>query len=247
VSIVTDVTLLIDHGNTRLKWVLARSGQIDTNTAGSGTLHDLVRCFESPAVLGPGSVMISSVADSGQVKDLEDFCDSRWGLSPWRLMSLARQGEVNNAYDDPSKLGVDRWLAIVGAVAHHGKPIVIWDLGTAATLDAVDEKGQHLGGMIYPGPVTMLNALRNETLLNAPRRLADATTVPGGSTKACIENGVLAAQVGALNQFLRSVAKMMADTPRLVVTGGAAPELLRLLDFDPIHDPWLVFRGMLVQ
>ena len=244
---MTDVTLLIDHGNTRMKWVLARSGQIDTNTAGSGSLEDLVRCFRSPAVIGPGSVMISSVADTGQVKDLERFCDSRWGLSPWRLSSLARQGEVNNAYDDPSKLGVDRWLAIVGAVAHHGKPLVIWDLGTAATLDAVDENGQHLGGMIYPGPVTMLNALRNETRLNAPSRLVDAATAPGNSTRECIENGVLAAQVGALNQFVRKVAKTMSRKPGLVVTGGAAPELLPMLDFDPIHDPWLVFRGMLVE
>jgi type III pantothenate kinase len=238
---------LIDHGNTRLKWVLARSGQVDSNTAGSGTLSDLVRCFESPAVLGPGTVMVSSVADSGQLQALEDFCGSRWGLSPWRLTSLARQGEVNNAYDDPSRLGVDRWLAIVGAVAHHGKPVVIWDLGTAATLDAVDEHGQHLGGMIYPGPATMLNALRNETLLKAPQRLVQATITPGSSTRECIENGVLAAQVGALNQFMREVAKRMPRKPRLVVTGGAAPELLPLLDFDHVHDPWLVFRGMLVE
>lgn len=244
---MTDVTLLIDHGNTRMKWVLARSGQIDINTAGSGSLEDLVRCFQSPAVIGPQTVMISSVADSGQVEELESFCASRWALSPWLLSSLARQGEVNNAYDDPSKLGVDRWLAIVGAVAHHGKPIVIWDLGTAATLDAVDENGQHLGGMIYPGPVTMLNALRNETLLNAPSRLVDAATGPGNSTRECIENGVLAAQVGALNQFVRNVAKSMSGKPGLVVTGGAAPELLPMLDFDHVHDPWLVFRGMLVE
>jgi len=243
---LNELTLLIDHGNTRLKWVLARSGQIDTNTAGSGSLEDLVRYFEPPAVIGPRTVMISSVADSGQVKELEGFCDSRWGLSPWRLSSLASQGEVNNAYDDPSKLGVDRWLAIVGAVAHHGKPIVIWDLGTAATLDAVDENGQHLGGMIYPGPATMLNALKNETLLTVPDLLDEAATAPGRSTRECIVNGVFAAQVGALNQFVRNAAKSMSGKPGIVVTGGAAPELLPLLDFDHIHDPWLVFRGMLV-
>lgn len=244
---MTDVTLLIDHGNTRMKWVLARSGQIDTNTAGSGSLEDLVRCFESPTVMGPGTVLISSVADAAQLKQLEDFCASRWGLSPWRLSSLARQGEVDNAYDDPSKLGVDRWLAIVGAVAYHGKPIVIWDLGTAATLDAVNENGRHLGGMIYPGPKTMLNALRRETRLNVPRRLADAAAIPGRGTRECIENGVLAAQVGALNQFMRHASNSMSGKPRLVVTGGAAPELLPLLDFEAVHDPWLVFRGMLVE
>lgn len=244
---MTDVTLLIDHGNTRLKWVLARSGQVDANTAGSGSLDDFVQCFQSPAIIGPGAVVLSSVADAGQVRELEGFCGSRWGLTPWRLSSLASQGGVTNAYDDPSKLGVDRWLAIVGAVAHHGKPIVIWDLGTAATLDAVDGQGQHLGGMIYPGPATMLNALRNETLLQAPQQLGRASAGPGDTTRECIANGVFAAQVGALNQFVRNVAKIMSAEPRLVVTGGAAPELLPLLDFDHVHDPWLVFRGMLVE
>lgn len=230
-----------------MKWVLARSGQIDTNTAGSGSLADLVRCFESPTVIGPGTVLISSVADAGERDQLEAFCGSRWGLSPWRLSSLASQGEVSNAYEDPSKLGVDRWLAIVGAVAHHGKPVVIWDLGTAATLDAVDENGQHLGGMIYPGPETMLNALRSGTRLNTPVCLTDAAAAPGRNTRECIENGVLAAQVGALNQFMRNAGKRMSRKPGLVVTGGAASQLLPFLDFDPIHDPWLVFRGMLVE
>lgn len=244
---MAEVALLIDHGNTRMKWVLARSGQVDINTAGSGSLDEFVQRFHSPAVIGPSSVMLSSVADTSQLQALEDFCGSRWGLTPWRIASLASQGGVRNAYDDPSVLGVDRWLAIVGAVAQHGKPIVIWDLGTAATLDAVDENGQHLGGMIYPGPATMLNALRNETLLQAPQRLGSASMRPGANTRECIENGVFAAQVGALNQFIRHISTGMNKKPQLVVTGGAAPELLPLLDFDCIHDPWLVFRGMLVE
>lgn len=244
---MSETALLIDHGNTRIKWVLARAGQVDANTAGSGSLEDFMRRFQPPAVIGPDTVMLSSVAGSGQVAELEKFCASRWGLAPWKLASLPSQGEVTNAYDDPSKLGVDRWLAIVGAVAHHGKPIVVWDLGTAATLDAVDEKGQHLGGMIYPGPATMLKALRNETLLQAPRQIDQANSGPGRTTRECISNGVFAAQLGALNQFVRDVARSMFTPPTIVVTGGAAPELLPMLDFEHIHDPWLVFRGMLVE
>jgi type III pantothenate kinase len=58
---------------------------------------------------------------------------------------------------------VDRWLAIVGAAHTYGMPVVIWDLGTATTLDAVDEQGQHRGGLIYPGPETMLNSLTELT------------------------------------------------------------------------------------
>ncbi len=143
-------------------------------------------------------------------------------------------------------LGVDRWLAIVGAVAKHGKPVIIWDLGTATTLDAVDETGQHLGGMIYPGPATMLGALDRDTKLMVPADLEGAAVTPGRSTAACISNGIFAAQVGALNQFLRNISEEMGGAPMLVVTGGAASQILPLLDFECIHDPWLVFRGMMI-
>ena len=143
-------------------------------------------------------------------------------------------------------LGIDRWLAIVGAVARHGKPVVIWDLGTATTLDAVDETGLHLGGMIYPGPATMLDSLSTDTKLRVPPNLESSSVTPGRSTAACICNGVYAAQVGALNQFLRNISERMVGEPRLAVTGGAASQILPLLDFQYIHDPWLVFRGMLV-
>jgi type III pantothenate kinase len=154
---------------------------------------------------------------------------------------------VHNAYADPAMLGVDRWLAIVGAVARYGKPIVIWDLGTASTLDAVEDRGRHIGGMILPGPETMLRALRRDTRLKVPTSLDPASSIPGRSTAECIRNGVFAAQVGALNQFLRTLSASDSSEPTLVVAGGGAAELLPSLDFGYIHDPWLVFRGMLIE
>jgi len=80
-----------------------------------------------------------------------------------------------------------------------------------------------------------------------PRRstVAGAAIAPGRSTASCIENGVFAAQLGALNQFLRHTTEALGSPPRLIVTGGAAGEILPLLDFEYVHDPWLVFRGML--
>jgi type III pantothenate kinase len=149
---------------------------------------------------------------------------------------------------------VDRWLAIVGAAHSYGKPVVIWDLGTATTLDAVDAEGQHLGGYIYPGPAIMLEALRSGTALTVPGDLSGAledssagpehAISPAQTTADCIIQGVIATQVGALNQFLRYISPQ-AGNPILVVTGGAAQELLPGLNVKHIHDPWLVFRGML--
>jgi type III pantothenate kinase len=246
VSAVTEVRLLIDRGNTRLKWVLARGGEIDQRSAGHGDLDAFRQCFLTQDSIQPDSVMISSVAGRGEVKVLADFCESRWSLRAQVLVSGGEKGGVTNAYPDPEKLGVDRWQAIIGAVKHYGKPVVIWDLGTASTLDAVDNQGRHLGGLIYPGPATMLTSLGQQTQLRPSRESERPSAAPGRSTDACIFNGVFAAQIGALNQFLRQVSSDLGGEPRVVLTGGAAVPMLPLLDFECIHDPWLVFRGMLV-
>ena len=243
---MADVKLLIDQGNTRLKWVLARDGEIDENSAGQGDLEAFMQAFRPETSIHPGSVLLSSVAGREDAHALADFCESRWGLKAQNLESTEQRGGVRNAYREPKMLGVDRWLAIVGAVARHGKPVVIWDLGTATTLDAVDETGLHLGGMIYPGPATMLDSLGRDTKLRVPPNLENSAVTPGRSTSSCISNGVYAAQVGALNQFLRKVSEEMSGAPMLLVTGGAASQILPLLDFECIQDPLLVFRGMLV-
>jgi type III pantothenate kinase len=252
---VPESVLLIDQGNTRLKWVLARDGEILKTSAGRGDSTALAAAFEgSPATLN--DILFSSVAGPEAVRQVTEFCHGRWRITPRRLESKSVQGGVHCAYADPVALGVDRWLAIVGAVARYGKPIVIWDLGTATTLDAVDQNGDHLGGMILPGPATMLNSLRRDTRLRVPDDLSkaqasagqgEAGVAPGADTAACISRGVLAAQLGALNQYLRHVARRMGSDPELVVTGGAAEQVVDLLDMEYHHDPWLVFRGMLVD
>ena len=244
---MTEQVLLIDQGNTRLKWVLAQGVELEEDSAGHGGLVAFIQAFGPENPVRPDAVLFSSVADPADVRALSEFCASRWGLKPQLLKSTAQRGAVNSAYSEPGTLGVDRWLAIVGAVARYGKPVVVWDLGTASTLDAVDSEGQHLGGMIYPGPATMLKSLSRDTKLRVPGDSAGATLRPGDSTADCIRNGVLAAQVGALNQFLRNLPQEPGDEPLIVVTGGAASVILPLLDFKHTHDPWLVFRGMLVD
>lgn len=244
---MAEQTLLIDQGNTRLKWVLAIGDEIDEASAGHGDSEAFRQAFGPQAPVQPQAVLFSSVAAEDEAAALAQFCLSRWGVEAQLLSSTRQRGGVRNAYDDPGKLGVDRWLAIVGAVARYGAPVVVWDLGTASTLDAVDTSGRHLGGMIYPGPATMARSLTRDTRLIVPPDLKGASTDPGQSTSSCIQNGVFAAQIGALNMFLRSVAGKEGGQPKLVITGGAANAILPALEFDYIQDPWLVFRGMLVE
>ncbi len=251
---MSESVLLIDMGNTRIKWVWAVDGRIDEETYGRGGLDAFRRFTQSHTDTPPGKVLLSSVAAEVRTKAVMDACNSHWAVMVSRLVSRRQQAGIRNAYEQAETLGVDRWLAIVGAAHSYTKPVVIWDLGTATTLDAVDAEGQHLGGYIFPGPATMLEALRSGTALTVPGDLSGALEYslagqehgigPGQTTADCIIQGVRATQVGALNQFLRSISPQ-AGKPTLVVTGGAAQELLSGLKFKHIYDPWLVFRGML--
>jgi len=249
-----ETVLLIDMGNTRIKWVWAVDGRIDEETFGRGGLDEFRRFTQSQAGASPGRILLSTVAAEERTKAVMDACNSRWAVTVSRLVSSRQQAGIKNAYKQAEALGVDRWLAIVGAAHSYGKPVVIWDLGTATTLDAVDAEGQHLGGYIFPGPATMLEALRCGTALMVPGDLSGALENfstgqdhgfrPGQTTTECIIQGVIATQVGALNQFLRHLSPQSGN-PKLVITGGAAQELLPGLNFKYIHDPLLVFRGML--
>ena len=249
---MTEQILLIDQGNTRLKWVLASNGGIREESADRGDFEAFAQACRSGRLGIPGRVVFSSVAGSQASQELANFCESQWSCKAQQLQSTVEshtftEHKVQSGYCEPESLGVDRWLAILGAVAHYGSPVVVWDLGTATTIDAVDRKGQHIGGMIYPGPDTMLRALDRDTKLKVPEDLSTAGIAPGRSTGDCIRNGVFAAQVGALNQFLRNMQEQTDVSPMLVVTGGGATGIMPRLDFDFIYDPWLVFRGMLKE
>lgn len=240
-----ETRLLIDLGNSRVKWLWACGADLDPESAGVGDPGAFEQACRARGGARPEAVLVASVAGVERTGRIADFCAGLWDVRPLLLSAQAESRGVRNGYDEPARLGVDRWLAIVGAVHHHGKPVVVWDLGTATTLDAVDGTGQHLGGWILPGPTTMIDSLGRQTALRAAMQLDQpAAGEPGRSTADAIRAGVLAAQVGALHRFLGRVAERIGRSPRLVVTGGAAPAVLPALDVDCIEDPWLVFRGM---
>jgi type III pantothenate kinase len=240
--------LLIDIGNSRIKWAWAQDGELQTERAGQGDFAALERACRPDAASRPDAVLLASVAGAERARQVSELCSVRWETAPRILRSREAQGGVRNGYAQSEQLGVDRWLAIVGAVARYGKPVVVWDLGTATTLDAVDGSGQHLGGWILPGPGTMLDSLVKGTRLKAPADLGELTAIePGRATAECIRNGVLAAQVGALNQFMKRIEHRIGDNPRLIVAGGAADAVLSRQEIEHTRDPWLVFRGMLID
>ena len=155
---------------------------------------------------------------------------------------------ITNSYKQPRRLGVDRWVAMIGARAEFRGAVCVVDVGTAVTIDALDKSGQHLGGQILPGLRLMNSALEKETSdigkSGHPRKdPGTGMQLFAKSTSAATYNGSLSAVCGAVE---RAVKTMRAEgfRPKIVLTGGDASRILKQLDGNVLHRPHLVLQGL---
>lgn len=212
--------LILDAGNSRIKWGWWREGVI----AADGV------CDSPEDIPSPGDLKLPanaatraaavSVARETVRERLAAAVRGRWGLE-LEFLSPARQfGEVVCAYQDPSRLGVDRWAAVVAAACRYGLPAVVVDCGTAVTVDYVSAGGEHRGGVILPGLRTMRRALHAGTA-NLPEVLGPAEGLLGTDTVSAIRNGTFYAVVGAVDRIVASLtAQDDGSGPYLLLTGG---------------------------
>ena len=231
--------LLIDVGNTRVKWAVwttsacawSQYGAAETRavTLDSAAAAGLASMFASV-----GQVVVSNVAGA----EVEMALRGMAGSVPMHMIrSTANCAGVRNQYDDPAQLGTDRFAALIGAHAIAdlvGKAKLVVVAGTAVTIDALTSDGVFLGGAILPGPDMMRRALHGET---AQLPLGGASAMPdlfARSTKDAIAAGVSEAVAGAVVVSAQRLARQSGQsTPRvdmcLVVSGGAAAGLLGAL------------------
>jgi type III pantothenate kinase len=235
------VNLLVDIGNSRLKWAttaqdgLKAGAAIANHHLTEAHLTDLWRRLPRPENLA-----ISCVSARRRAEIVCAAADRLWpGIPVTEAKSEAQAFGVTNAYLQPEKLGVDRWLALLAARRHYGLPVCIADCGTAITVDLLDGHGRHLGGMISPGLELMKQALSAGT--EALSYEDSAFTVgPANHTGAAIYSGVLSAAAG----LIEHVFPAQPASCQLLLTGGDAPLIAGQLRFSCRIDPDLVLRGL---
>jgi type III pantothenate kinase len=225
--------LLIDLGNTRLKWALLSSGAMSTRGAlvhtDADADADITSALESEWVALPGvqSIYVASVASLGLDTEIEAFAQRRFGVAAQFLRSPAIALGVRNAYAEPHRLGIDRFLGLAALHAAQARAQVLVGVGTAMTLDALDADGTHLGGWIVPSPALMRESVtaRTARVPTAEGHLTDFAD----NTADALHSGSLHAASGAVERFCANAARRMLTWPAVVVTGGGADEIAAML------------------
>ena len=243
--------LAIDVGNTRLKWALydaPRSGAAPI-AQGAEFLDHIDRLAEgSWASLPHPERMLGCVVAGDGVKRRVQEQMELWDVTPSWVVTSAQEAGLTNGYDHPSRLGSDRWVAMIGA-RHHvlsrgpARPLVVGMVGTAVTVECIDTEGRFMGGLILPGHGIMLRALESGTAgLHVPT--GEVRPFPTNTSDALTSGGTYAI-AGAVERMYQHLLQHCGQEPACIMTGGAgwkmAPSMTR--PFELVDN--LIFDGLL--
>ena len=242
--------LLLDVGNTRLKWGVLTDGEIRrTGHISQERIREQgLQVLTTRLPRRIDAVYASNVAGASFATRLSGVVGAHCDCDVHYARAERQGWGVTNAYAQPRRMGVDRWVAMVGAWARLQSTCLVVDAGTALTLDAIDEFGAHLGGQIIAGAGTMTEALSTATsdlphvTPGKAREVADLKMF-ARNTAGAIREGAQNAVTGAVERAVRTLESNGYD-PTVVLTGGDASRILNALAKPPIHRPHLVLEGL---
>lgn len=224
-------TLLIDAGNTNLKWGWLDDGVLFAHGAASHRLFDVDSIAQrhwgdrDP----PVRVLAANVAGPAMERAIGEWMRSHWQVTPEFVHPVRAGFGVTNGYDDPEQLGVDRWLTLVAVRSRGAGATCIVDSGTATTIDLIDGRGVHLGGLILPGTDLMRGVLLERTRI--PRVPAVGETgFWGTGTAAAVASAARQATAALVERAMARGTRDLGERPGLILTGGSAAELAALLE-----------------
>lgn len=239
--------LELDCGNSFIKWRLLCGAQNVAAQGVSGGVEEILAGLEASSVQVSRCRLVS-VRSELETEEIATSLFNALGIEVIQARSTERLAGVTNAYPDSSRLGQDRWLAIVGAYSLCHSACVIVDVGTAVTVDIVESSGRHLGGYIAPG----MSLLRGQLLSHTRRiryqaeeqSLATKDLGPGTTTAEAVERGCMLMLRGYVAGQLARAKDCIGENYVTYVTGGDAVLVADLPNVLIVPD--LVFEGLAI-
>ena len=246
--------LALDIGNTRLKWAAYEAARPGATLLAQGAefLENIDKLADGPwdNLTPPASMLGSVVAGECVKRRVQEQMEqmSAWDISPQWVVSSEAEAGLSNGYDFPTRLGADRWIAMIGAYHRMlsqgpARPMVVVMVGTAVTVEAVDASGRFLGGLILPGHGIMLRALESGTAgLHVPT--GEVRQFPTNTSDALTSGGTYAI-AGAVERMVHHLRQHCAAEPKCIMTGGAAWKMAPSMNvpFELVDS--LIFDGLL--
>lgn len=242
--------LELDCGNSFIKWRIIRRSCQDVLVGGvvDSDLALLQRLREEPG-LAVARCRLVSVRTEEETRRLVAALSDAFGVEVACAQPAEEMAGVRNGYRVHERLGLDRWLAMLGAFRLAGGPSLVLDLGTAVTADFIAADGSHLGGFICPGMQLMRNQLRTHTRriryddVAAERALT--SLAPGRETVEAVERGCLLMLRGFILTQLQQAREYWGNDFKVFLTGGDAPLVSEMVP-DARWAPDLVFVGLAI-
>ena len=243
--------LALDVGNTRLKWAQYQAPVPGSPLLAQGAVFleniDKLADEEWTALPPPSSILGCIVASDAIKRRVVEQMEL-WDAAPRWVVSSPQEAGLTNGYEHPSRLGADRWVAMIGA--HHRlrrqgshKPCVVVMVGTAVTVEAIDTTGKFLGGIILPGHGIMLRALESGTAgLHVPT--GDVRDFPTNTSDALTSGGTFAI-AGAVQRMVENVVQHCGEAPECIMTGGAGWKVVPSMSVKVELVESLIFDGLL--
>lgn len=231
----------MDIGNTRSKYVSVEQGQRSTISYCQNEQLNQSWLIENFA---QATEFILANVNNDKFSALIESWSQDNDIKFQLLKTTHQQFELICAYAQPSQLGIDRWLAMLGAsLLFPNKACLVIDAGTATTIDAIANQGQHLGGWIIPGIEMLYTTLVNNTQKIIAQKNEQPSIALGKNTSECVNNGSWAITVGVIELQYRKLLKQYAEV-EIILTGGNRHEIASQLNDEHHIIDDLIFIGM---
>jgi type III pantothenate kinase len=197
----------------------------------------------------PNRILVSNVAGPIVAKTLTRLAKKMFRLKIEFVTATSEFQGLTNGYLDPTLLGADRWLGLIGAWTKARSALCIVDAGTAVKVDSVDANGQHLGGLIVPGIHMMREALMNKTSDIAKAAQHSTPSLAGvlaNNTLGAVSRGAVFALAGMADRAAEVIEQSTGVKPKLFITGGDAGMITGTMRSQGEIVPDLVLQGLAV-
>jgi type III pantothenate kinase len=239
--------LAVDIGNTSTKLAVCVDGRV-RKTASLLAAEELPRAVDAAI----RNVVRTEQMDGAIVASVVPGRTDSWRTAVRRAtlchpVTLTDKCRLNVRldYPRPATLGADRIAGVCGAFLKFGGPVLVADIGTAATLDLVTRDGRFIGGAIAPGPVMMLRALSQQTALLPAVEWGTQTPSIGTTTESAMQMGVRAGYAAFLDALVEKLSlKAGRSALKLCATGGQARMAIEGSRLSFSIEPHLTIEGM---